>query len=78
MAKTPKCIFLDTNVYIIGAAMAESPEAKILDWAGFAGLRRSSVEIVVSNVLFEQIIRVAKRIGEKIGPARSLPEYGRT
>jgi len=28
-------LFLDTNVYIIGAALAESYEAKLLAWAGW-------------------------------------------
>ncbi len=63
--KTPRRLFLDTNVYIIGAALDDSPEALILNWAGFAGQPAKPVEIVVSNALFGQILRVAKRLRGK-------------
>lgn len=66
--ETPLRLFLDTNVYIVGAAMDDSPEAVILNWAGFAGKSAKSVEIVVSDALFRQILRVAKRLrGEDWG-----------
>lgn len=65
MSSFPKRIFFDTNVFIIGAAMVESPEATILDWAGFAGSPTMPVEIIVSDVLIEQILRVARRIRGK-------------
>jgi predicted nucleic acid-binding protein len=61
----PTRIFLDTNVFIIGAALADSPEAMILKWAGFAGESVEPVEIIVSDALFGQILRVAKRVQGK-------------
>lgn len=61
----PQRIFLDTNVYIVGAALADSPEAAILDWAGFAGQPDAPVEIIVSDALFGQILQVAKRLQGK-------------
>lgn len=64
-AKSPHRIFLDTNVYIVGAALDDSPEAVILNWAGFAGQPTEAVEIIVSDVLFGQILRVAKRLQGK-------------
>ena len=63
--ETPLRLFLDTNVYIIGAAIDDSPEAAILNWAGFAGKPANPVEIVVSDALFGQILRVAKRLRGK-------------
>jgi hypothetical protein len=33
MIKIPELIFLDTNVYLIGAVELESPEGLILQWA---------------------------------------------
>ncbi len=63
--KTPLRLFLDTNIYIIGAALDDSPEARILNWAGFAGEPEQPVEIVVSDALFGQILRVAKRLQGK-------------
>lgn len=63
--ETPLRLFLDTNVYIIGAAIEDSPEAVILNWAGFAGKPDQEVEIIVSNALFSQILRVAKRVRGK-------------
>jgi predicted nucleic acid-binding protein len=61
----PKRVFLDTNVYVIGAAFPESPERVILSWAGFAKGEPGPVEIIVSEELFEQIRRVSKRVGSK-------------
>lgn len=63
--KAPQRIFLDTNVYIVGAALADSPEAAILHWLGFASKPAESVEIIVSDALFGQILRVAKRLRGK-------------
>ncbi|MCA9946772.1 MAG: hypothetical protein KC449_24995 [Anaerolineales bacterium] len=63
--ETPLRLFLDTNVYIIGAAIEDSPEAVILNWAGFAGKPDQEVEIIVSDALFSQILRVAKRVRGK-------------
>jgi predicted nucleic acid-binding protein len=65
MEDTISRIFLDTNVYIIGAASPESHERLILNWLGFEGDNASSVEVVVSQELVEQISRVAKRLKNK-------------
>jgi predicted nucleic acid-binding protein len=61
----PRRLFLDTNVFIVGAAFEHSPEAVILDWAGFASPRKADVVILVSGALFRQISRVAQRLRDK-------------
>ena len=61
----PQRLFLDTNVYIIGAAVEDSPEAAILNWLGFAGQPAAPVEVIVSDALFGQILRVARRLQGK-------------
>lgn len=53
-------VFLDTNVYIVGAAIAHSPEAAILVW-----LSESKTPVIVSKELIEQIARVARRLQGK-------------
>ncbi|MGF1495096.1 MAG: hypothetical protein ACFBSC_22165 [Microcoleaceae cyanobacterium] len=58
-------LFLDTNVYILGAADRQSPEGLILDWVGFWDRATHSVEIVISEELLDQISRVAKRLKNK-------------
>ena len=58
-------LFLDTNVFIIGVAMPESPEAVLLDWLGFFHKRDDSPVVVVSDALIEQIRRVGRRVGGK-------------
>jgi predicted nucleic acid-binding protein len=58
-------IFLDTNVYIIGAADSESYEAKILNWLGFDESQSAKVEVIISEELIEQILRVSKRLRNK-------------
>lgn len=65
MKDYPRRLFLDTNVYIIGAAVEESAAATILDWAGFAGPGAADVEIVLSAALVDQIRGVARRLGGK-------------
>ncbi len=65
MTATPTCVFLDTNVYIIGMADSDSPEYQILRWAGLGQKNTGPVEVVVSEELFEQILRVAKRLRNK-------------
>jgi len=62
MKDIPKRIFFDTNVYIIGVADSASAEREILVWAGFEERKEKSVEVVVSEELFDQILRVAKRL----------------
>ena len=61
---TPKRVFLDTNVYIIGASDPASPEGRILLWAGFDG-RETDVEIVMSDEVLDQIRRVGRRVAGK-------------
>jgi predicted nucleic acid-binding protein len=59
----PQRIFLDTNIYIIGVANENSYERKILELVGF--LKPSSIEIIVSEELLDQILRVSKRLHNK-------------
>lgn len=47
MSERPARVFLDTNVYIIGAAIADSDEAAILNWAGFDGSKASEIEVEI-------------------------------
>ncbi len=65
MNDIPKRVFFDTNVYIIGVADLGSDEWNILLWAGFDGQTSNSVEVIVSEELFDQILRVAKRLQNK-------------
>ena len=65
MSSAPEHIFLDTNVYIIGSAYQDSAEAAILHWAGIDQDHPGPVEIIVSDELFEQILRVARRLRSK-------------
>jgi predicted nucleic acid-binding protein len=65
MDDIPLRLFLDTNVYIIGLAHVESPEARLLEWAGLGKETPGPVEIVMSQVLIDQILRVAKRLRNK-------------
>ncbi|HAX78157.1 MAG TPA: hypothetical protein DCY88_20640 [Cyanobacteria bacterium UBA11372] len=58
-------VFFDTNVYIIGAADPNTYESRLLQWVGFGEEEPSSVEVVVSEELFDQILRVAKRLKNK-------------
>ncbi len=64
MKDIPKRVFFDTNVYIIGVIDAMSAESEILLWAGF-GENPNSVEVVISEELLDQILRVAKRLRNK-------------
>lgn len=59
------CIFLDTNVYIVGSADPNTTEGQILRWADSRNKHDVPVEIIVSQVLFDQILRVAKRLRGK-------------
>ena len=61
----PQRIFLDTNVYIIGAADSTSAEFRVLKWVGFAEHRPDAPEVVVSEELFQQIRRVGRRLDSK-------------
>ncbi len=61
---TPRRLFLDTNVYILGAADPTSAEGRILLWAGWDG-RDSEVEIILSDEVIDQIRRVGRRVSGK-------------
>jgi predicted nucleic acid-binding protein len=65
MPVQPSRIFLDTNVYIIGAVDAKSAEACILHWLGFRQHRPDAPEVIVSEELLNQIRRVARRLKDK-------------
>ncbi len=58
-------VFLDTNVYIVGVGNPDSVEWKILQWLGFDASQHSTIEVIVSSELIEQILRVAKRLQGK-------------
>jgi predicted nucleic acid-binding protein len=61
---TPVRIFLDTNVFILGAANPDEPEGIILRWAGFE-TGNSEVEVVMSDEVLDQIRRVGRRLRGK-------------
>jgi len=61
----PSRIFLDTNIYILGAGNARSNEGVILSALGFQQKVSNSSEVVVSQELLDQISRVAKRLQNK-------------
>jgi predicted nucleic acid-binding protein len=63
--RTPERIFLETNVLIIGSAYPDSHEADILRWAGFGQTEPGPVEVIVSEELFQEIRRVARRLRHK-------------
>jgi hypothetical protein len=65
MTKIPELIFLDTNVYLIGAVELESPEGLILQWLGWEAPNDNPVGVIISEELIDQIIRVAKRLKNK-------------
>lgn len=58
-------LFLDTNIFIIGAADTLSDEGIILGAIGFWQPVANSPEIVISKELLEQISRVAGRLKHK-------------
>jgi hypothetical protein len=61
---TPGRVCLDTNVYLVGAADESSDEARILRWLGFEGDPPAAV-VVISEALFDQILRVSRRLYDK-------------
>ncbi|MEC4814946.1 MAG: hypothetical protein SAK29_16945 [Scytonema sp. PMC 1069.18] len=65
MSTIPKLIFLDTNVYLIGAVDLNSAEGQILQRLGWEFQGESGCEVVISEELIEQISRVAKRLKNK-------------
>ena len=65
MKPTPTRMLLDTNIFIIGVAYPESPEAAILSWLGYGQNVSRETEVVISQKLIEQILRVGKRLHGK-------------
>ncbi len=65
MTTIPQLIFLDTNVYLIGAVDLDSAEGHILQWLGWEISGNSGCEVVISEELIDQIFGVAKRLKNK-------------
>jgi predicted nucleic acid-binding protein len=65
MTIIPQLIFLDTNIYLIGAVDLDSPEGQIMQWLGWEIKGNNEVEVVISEELIDQISRVAKRLKNK-------------
>lgn len=65
MTSQLKRVFFDTNIYILGATDEPCAEMLILDWAGFGQTEAPDVEVVISEVLVQQILRVARRLRGK-------------
>ena len=65
MTTIPQLIFLDTNVYLIGAVDLDSAEGQILQRLGWEFQGDSRCEVVVSEELIDQISQVAKRLKNK-------------
>ena len=61
----PNPIFLDTNIYIIGATDPTSPERRILESLGFDDKKEDGAIVIISDELIDQILRVSKRIQNK-------------
>ncbi len=56
-------IFFDTNIYIIGQLFPGSAEEKLLKVLGFYNQNYSStIQVIISQELIDQILRVAKRL----------------
>ena len=58
-------IFLDTNIYIVGAVDDQSDECRILEWLGFWQKSTTGFRVIVSQELLNQVARVAKRTQNK-------------
>ena len=65
MTISPIRIFFDTNVYITGFASPESNEFRCLQWASLGQKQSSLIEVVISEILVKEILRVAKRLRNK-------------
>ena len=65
MTTIPQLIFLDTNVYLIGAVDLDSAEGQILQRLGWEFQGNYRCEVVISEELIDQISRVAKRLKNK-------------
>ena len=56
MTTVPELIFLDTNVYLIGAVDLNSYEGQILQWLGWETQGNDGIEVVISDELIDQIL----------------------
>ena len=61
----PKSIFLDTNIYILGALDLASDENKILSLLINDGNSDQQTRVIFSQELIDQILRVGKRFQNK-------------
>ena len=61
----PKSIFLDTNIYILGALDLASDENKILSLLINDGNSDQQTRVIFSQELIDQILRVGKRLQNK-------------
>lgn len=64
MSDVPFRLFLDTNVYIIGAGDPNSSEAAILQWIRDC-TNSPSIQVIISSILLSEISRVAIRLRHK-------------
>ncbi|MEB3310131.1 MAG: PIN domain-containing protein [Snowella sp.] len=64
-------LFLDTNVYIIGQQIPDSPEDKILQWISYYGTK-ANTQTIISQELINQILRVGKRLQGKDWAAKII------
>ena len=58
-------LFLDTNIYILGAADFTTAEGQILNWLEQVDSDGYEIELLVSGELLDQVARVAKRLTNK-------------
>ncbi|MDB9420659.1 PIN domain-containing protein [Microcystis aeruginosa CS-563/04] len=68
-------IFLDTNIYIIGQLKPLSPQERILTWLGYyTPNNQSSIKVIISQELINQILRVGKRLQGKDWAAKIVDQ----
>jgi predicted nucleic acid-binding protein len=58
-------LFLDTNIYILGATDLNTSEGQILLWLEQLSFDDDQVALLVSEELLDQVARVAKRLTNK-------------
>ena len=78
MSSLPNSIFLDTNIYILGALNLDSDERKILSILGWDENSDRQTKVIFSQELADRILRVGKRLQNKdwsSGLPRSLVSY---
>jgi hypothetical protein len=66
MIKIPELIFLDTNVYLIGAVELQSPEGLILQWLGWEAPNDNPVGVIISEELIDQIAVTVQGVIKKM------------